>query len=87
MEEMQVLGIAVSVVITLGSFVAVIMKFTQPINDLRVVIQKLNDNIDALKNDNTQQSKRIDKHGEQIDKLEHKVDKLETKVELYHKEG
>lgn len=87
MEEMQVLGVAVSVVITLGSFVAVIMKFTQPINDLRVVIQKLNDNIDALKNDNTQQSKRIDKHGEQIDKLEHKVDKLETKVELYHKEG
>jgi peptidoglycan hydrolase CwlO-like protein len=87
MDEMQVLGIAVSVVITLGSFVAVIMKFTQPINDLQVVIQKLNDNIDALKNDNTQQSKRIDKHGDQIDKLEHKVDKLETKVELYHKEG
>ena len=87
MGEMEFMGYLVSALITLGGFVAVIMKFIQPINDLRVVIQKLNDNIDALKNDNTQQSKRIDKHGEQIDKLEHKVDKLETKMDLYHKEG
>ena len=85
-NELQFLGDLISAIITLGGFIAVIMKFIQPINDLRVVIQKLNDNIDALKNDNTQQHKRIDKHGERIDGLEHRVDKMETKIEMYHKE-
>lgn len=86
MGEMEFLGYLVCSLVTLGGFIAVIMKFVQPINDLRVVIQKLNDNIDALKNDNTQQNKRIEKHGEQIDSLGHRVDKIETKMEMYHKE-
>lgn len=87
MDELQFLGYLVSAIITLGGFVAVIMKFTQPINDLKVVIQKLNDNIDALRNDNDRQSKRIDKHGEQIDQLDNRVGKIETKIEMYHKEN
>lgn len=86
MDDMQFIGYLVSAIITLGGFVAVIMKFIQPINDLRVVIQKLNDNIDALKSDNEHQTKRIDKHGEEIDKLGHRVDKMEAKMEIYHKE-
>ena len=86
MGEAEVLGYAVTVVITLGAFIAVIQKFTQPINDLRVVIQKLNDNIDALKNDNANQNKRIEKHGEEIDQLDKRVGKLENKVEIYHRE-
>lgn len=86
MNEIQFLGYLVSAIITLGSFVAVIMKFTQPINDLKVVIQKLNDNIDAIKYDNTRQSKRIDKHGERIDKLDDRVGKIETKIKIYHRE-
>lgn len=86
MDNLQFMGYLVSAVISLGGFIAVIMKFVQPINDLRVVIQKLNDNIDALKNDNTQQNRRIDKHGEQIDNLGHRVDKIETKMEMYHRE-
>ena len=64
MDEIQFLGYLIMAVITLGSFIAVIMKFVQPINELRVVIQKLNDNIDSLKNDNAVQNKRIDRHGE-----------------------
>jgi len=86
MGEMEFLGYLVCSLVTLGGFIAVIMKFVQPINDLRVVIQKLNDNIDALKNDNTQQSRRLDKHEGRIEGLEHKVDKMETKIEMYHKE-
>lgn len=84
MEEMNFLGYAVTAVITLGAFIAVIQKFTQPINELRVVMQKLNDNIDALKNDNVTQSKRLDRHGEKIDTLEKKVGKIETKMDMYH---
>lgn len=87
LNEVQVLGLAVLAVITLGSFVAVVLKFTQPINELRVVIQKLNDNIDALKSDNENQTKRIDKHGDEIDKLDKRVGTLETKVDLYHGKG
>ena len=87
MDEMQILGYIISAVITLGGFIAVIMKFIQPINDLRVVIQKLNDIIDTLKTDNVTQNKKIDEHGEKIDKLEHRTNKLEIKMNMYHKEG
>lgn len=84
-EEALLIGYAVLAFITLGSFVGLVLKFTQPINELRVVIQKLNDNIDALKSDNTAHDKRLDKHGEQIDKLDNRVGKLETKMDMYHK--
>ena len=85
MEEPEFLGYLVMAVITLGGFVAIIMKFIQPINDLRVVIQKLNDSIDTITKNNERQSKRIDKHDEQIDKLDHRVGKIETKMDMYHK--
>lgn len=85
-DSIQFMGYLVSAIITLGGFIAIIMKFIQPINDLRVVIQKLNDTIDTLKSDNANQNKRIEKHGEQIDNLERKVGKIETRMDLYHKE-
>ena len=85
MDEIQFLGYLIMAVITLGSFIAVIMKFVQPINELRVVIQKLNDNIDSLKNDNAVQNKRIDQHGERIDQLDNRVGKIETKIEMIDK--
>ena len=84
-EEALIIGYAVLALITLGSFITLVLKFTQPINELRVVIQKLNDNIDTLKNDNKSHDERITKHGDQIDKLDNRVGKLETKMEMYHK--
>lgn len=87
MSELEFLGYLVPAIVTLGGFVAVIVKFVQPINDLRVVIQKLNDIIDTLKSDNDLQNKRIEKHGEEIDKLDHRVGTLEVKMDMYHKEG
>lgn len=84
MSEAQVVGLVVMAIITLGSFVAVIMKFVQPINDLRIVIQKLNDNIDSMKKDTDNHEKRITKHGEEIDKLDGRVGKLELRVDMYH---
>lgn len=81
MNEVVFVGCLVLAVVTLGGFIAVIMKFVQPINDLRVVIQKLNDTIDTLKTDNVTQNRRIEKHGEQIDDLNHRVGNIETKIE------
>lgn len=84
MDDAQFLGYLVLAIVTLGAFIGIIMKFTQPINDLRVVIQKLNDNIDSLKNTDDQQAKKIEQHDAQIGKLDHRVGKLETKVVMYH---
>ena len=86
MGEAQIIGYVVIAVVTLGGFIAVIQKITQPINDLRVVVQELRDCINSLKNDNSTQNKRLDKHGEEIDKLNNRVEKIETKISLYHKE-
>lgn len=86
MDEMQLLGYAITAIITLGAFIAVIMKFTQPINELRIVIQKLIDKIDTISKDNDEHGKAINKHSEAISKLGNRVDKLETKMEFYHNE-
>lgn len=85
MNELEFLGYAVTAIITLGGFIAVVTKFTQPINDLRIVIQKLNDTIETLKNDNAIQNTRIEKHGEEIDKLDTRVGTLETRMDMYHR--
>lgn len=85
MDETNFVGYLVMGLTTLGGFVAIIIKFIQPINDLRVVIQKLNDNIDMLKLHNDAQNKKIEKHDMDIDRLSDRVGKLETKVDLFHK--
>lgn len=84
MDEMQLIGYAVTAVITLGAFVVVINRFTQPINELKIVIQKLMDCIESLKTDNATQNRRIERHGEEIDKLDKRVGNLETKMKIYH---
>lgn len=84
MEDTQFLGYLVMAIITLGGFVTVIQKFTQPINDLKVVIQELRDCISSIKADNATQNRRIEEHGKQIDALKDRVNKVETKVDLYH---
>lgn len=85
MDTMQFMGYLISAVITLGGFIAIIMKFVQPINDLRVVIQKLNDNIDSIKSENKTHERRITQHGKEIDELDNRVGTLETKMDMYHK--
>ena len=87
MDEALIIGYAVLALVTLGSFITLVLKFTQPINELRVVIQKLNDNIDTLKSDNTAHEQRLNKHGEEIDKLDRRVGKIETKMDMYHGGG
>lgn len=84
MEETQFLGYLVTAVITLGAFIAVIQKLTQPINDLKVVIQELRDCISSLKNDNATQNRRLDDHGREIEDLKDRMGRAETKIEMYH---
>lgn len=83
MEETQFLGYLVVAIITLGAFISVISKFTQPINDLRIVIQKLNDSIDALRATDKRHDKKIEEHDKHIDKLDYRVNRLETRVDMH----
>lgn len=86
MPQEQFIGNVILAVITLGSFLAIVQKFTQPINDLKVVIQELRDCINDLKNDNATQNKRLEKHGIEIDDLKERVGRIEIKVDMYHNE-
>ena len=85
MDDVVLIGYAVTAVVVLGGFIGVIMKFTQPINDLRVVIQKLNDKIDSMIDDENELKVRVGKHGEEINELKTSVVKLETKVGMHDK--
>lgn len=84
MDNTTFLGYLVIALISLGSFITLIVKFTQPINDLRVVIQKLNDNIEAIKDTNKEQSDTLKEHGEHLTRIDGKIGVLETKVNMYH---
>lgn len=84
MNELEVVGLLVGGIIVLGSFIAVILKFTQPINELRVVIQKLLDKLETLSSDNADHGKRLDDHDDKFNKLDGRVGKLETKMDMYH---
>lgn len=84
MDETQFLGYLVTAIITLGAFVVVIQRLTQPINDLRVVIQELRDCVNTLKTDNATQNQQLVSHGKEIDELKTKVNCLQTKVDMYH---
>ena len=86
MNEAQFVWNVVLTVITLGSFVAIINKFTQPINELKIVIEKLNSCIEHIKEDEAIQNKRLEKHGIEIDDLKTRIGKVETKLEVTSEE-
>lgn len=86
MNEAQFVGNVVLTLITLGSFVAIINKFTQPINELKIVIEKLNSCIEHIKEDEAIQNKRLEKHGLEIDDLKTRIGKVETKLEVTNEE-
>lgn len=86
MNEAQFVGNVVLTVITLGSFVAIINKFTQPINELKIVIEKLNSCIEHMKEDEAIQNKRLEKHDIEIDDLKTRIGKVETKLEVTNEE-
>ena len=85
MDDVVLIGYAVTAVVVLGGFIGVIMKFTQPINDLRVVIQKLNDKIDSMIEDANELKIRVGEHGKEIDALGTRVCKIETQIDLDNK--
>ena len=87
MEQVQIIGYAVTVIITLGAFIAVVQKFTQPINELKVVIQELKDCITSINKDNDFQNKRLDRHRAEIEDLQKDVAEIKVKMNMYHSQN
>lgn len=84
MDEAQLIGYAVLAVITLGSFVAIVNKINQPINELRVVIQELKDCIKDITKENARHTERLDKHRDQIGQLEKDVTEIKSMIKVFH---
>lgn len=87
LDEAQLIGYAVLTIITLGSFIVVIQKFTQPINELRIVIQELKDCINGITKENARHTERLDKHRDQIEELQKDVAEIKTKMDMYHNQN
>lgn len=86
MDVNQFLGYLISGIITLGGFVAIVYKFTQPINDLKIVIQELKDTLNAMRENDKRRDETLEAHGKDITELRETVGQLKTKMELYHDE-
>lgn len=86
MNEMEALGLVLVSIVTLGGFITIVTKFTQPITELKLVIQKLNDIIENIKADHVNLERRLAEHGKEIDRLATKVEKMETRMDFYHKD-
>ena len=87
MEQAQLIGYAVLAIITLGSFIVVIQRFTQPINELMVVIQELKDCIKAITTENAIHTKRLDRHRAEIEQLQRDVAEIKLKMNMYHSDS
>lgn len=88
MAEAQMIGLIIGAVVLIGSFVALVVKilnkFTEPINELRIVIQRLDDTLRNLTSDIESIRRRVEHHGEEIDKITLDLHALTTKVSMYH---
>lgn len=85
MPEAQLIGYAVLAIITLGSFVAIVNKINQPINELRVVIQELKDCIKDITKENARHTARLDKHRDQIEILQRDVAEIKSMINIFRK--
>ena len=84
MDEAQIIGYVVLAAISLGSFVVLINRFTQPINELKIVIQELKDCIKNITKDNDYQNKRLDRHRAEIECLQKDVIEINHKIDMLH---
>ena len=87
MSDMEMIGLIVLAVVALSGFVTIVIKFTQPINELRLAIQKLIDKLDSLSGDNEEHEKHLKEHDAHFNKLDGRVGKLETKMKIYHRDN
>lgn len=80
MSEQEVIGWVLIALITIGSFLGIVMKLVSPLNELKVVIKELTVMLGTLKEHNEKQDLRITTHGKEIEKLQEKLIKIDVRV-------
>lgn len=82
MDELsaQMIGYAVLVLITLGSFGGLIFKISAPITRLQVAVEKLTPILDNINSDLNSLANRVSIHGKEIDELRDRIIRLEEKL-------
>jgi uncharacterized protein YybS (DUF2232 family) len=86
MEQAQLIGYGVIALSTILGFIVTVLKFIQPINELRIVIQELKDCINNIIKDNARHTERLDKQRDQIEQLQKDVVEIKLMMNVYHKE-
>ena len=86
MEQAQLIGYGVIALSTILGFIVTVLKFIQPINELRIVIQELRDCINNIIKDNARHTERLDKQRDQIEQLQKDVVEIKLMMNVYHKE-
>lgn len=86
MEQAQLIGYGVIALSTILGFIVTVLKFIQPINELRIVIQELKDCINNIIKDNAKHTERLDKQRDQIEQLQKDVVEIKLMMNVYHKE-
>lgn len=86
MEQAQLIGYGVIALSTILGFIVTVLKFIQPINELRIVIQELKDCITNIIKDNARNTERLDKQRDQIEQLQKDVAEIKLMMNVYHKE-
>ena len=84
-NEVFMLGAVILALITIGSFVALIVKLMGPINQLNLAVQELRSLIKAQKEQLDTQNRKLEEFGRAIEQLKIKFETLETRVDMYHK--
>ena len=79
MNEAEMIGWIVLALITLGTFIAIIIKIMRPINELNISIQKLNDRIENMNTLDDIRDQKLKAHGLRIDDHEIRLTKIETR--------
>lgn len=77
----DMVGVIISAVVVIGSFVALVMKIVKPINELNISIVKLTAAIKGLLENDKIQDTRINKHGCEIDSLNMKMVNHEQRIQ------
>lgn len=79
-QQAQIIGYSVLVIITLGSFVTLIFKISAPITRLQVAVEKLTPILDNINSDLNSLANRVSIHGKEIDELRDRIIRLEEKL-------
>lgn len=79
-QQAQIIGYSVLVIITLGSFATLIFKISAPITRLQVAVEKLTPILDNINSDLNSLANRVSIHGKEIDELRDRIIRLEEKL-------